>query len=258
MLGYEPALRLGAFLSVLGLLLLAERLAPWSHPRALGWRRWLPNFGLVALGSVLVRLTFPLGVVAVAVWAQGAGFGLFHWVGLPFWVALPLAIVLLDLIVWAQHVATHKVPVLWRLHRVHHADPEMDASTGLRFHPVELWLSTLLKMAAVALLGAPPEAVLIFEIILNASSLFEHAAIRLPERLDRALAWVIVTPRLHRIHHSERPEETDSHYGFFLSVWDRILGTWRGAPAGELVLGVKGYRATGEQRLWRLLTQPLR
>jgi sterol desaturase/sphingolipid hydroxylase (fatty acid hydroxylase superfamily) len=258
MLGYETLLRIGGFLGVLALLLLAERLAPWNHARPLGWRRWPANAALPILGTVLIRLTIPLGLVAVAIWAERAGFGLFHWLGLPFWLALPLTIVLMDFAVWAQHVATHKIPALWRLHRVHHADPELDTTSGLRFHPAELWFSMLYKLALVALLGASPEGVLLFEIILNAASMFEHAAIRIPERLDRALRWVVVTPSLHRIHHSERRDETDSNYGFFLSVWDRLFGTWRGAPEGELVLGVRDYRASAEQSLWRLLTQPLR
>ena len=134
----------------------------------------------------------------------------------------------------------------------------MDASTGLRFHPIELWLSMLVKMAAVVALGLPPEGVVAFEIVLNAASMFEHAAIRIPPRLDRALGWLVVTPRQHRIHHSERPEETDSHYGFFLSIWDRLLGTWRGAHQGELVLGVRGWRAADQQGLVPLLAQPFR
>ncbi|MDB5415133.1 MAG: sterol desaturase family protein [Rubritepida sp.] len=254
----EAIIRLAAFLGVLALLLVGERLIPWQVPRPLGWRRWVPNLGLVALGSVLVRFTLPFAAVGVAIWAQSRGLGLLNWLDTPGWLAIPLTVVIFDLLIYGQHRATHAIPWLWRLHRVHHADPEMDATTGLRFHPIEIWLSMLLKMAAALALGAPPAGMVAFEIILNATSLFEHAAIRIPARLDRALAWVIVTPRLHRIHHSERQEETDSHYGFCLSVWDRIFGSWRGAPKGELVLGVIGYRAAGEQRVLPLLTQPFR
>jgi sterol desaturase/sphingolipid hydroxylase (fatty acid hydroxylase superfamily) len=252
----EASLRLAAFLGVLALLLLAERLVPWAQPHPLGWRRWIPNFGLVALGAVVVRFGLPLAAVGAAAWAEARGVGLMNWAGLPLWASLPLTIVLFDLAIYLQHRVFHAVPVLWRLHRVHHADPEMDASTGLRFHPIELWLSMVIKIVLAVALGAPPEGVVLFEILLNATSLFEHAAIRIPPRLDRALGWVIVTPNLHRIHHSEREHETNSHYGFCLSVWDRLFGTWRGRWEGELVLGVQGYRAVEEQTLPRLLVQP--
>lgn len=254
----EATWRLAAFLGVLALLLLAERIIPWGGPRPLGARRWVANLGLVALGAVLVRLTLPLAAVGAAFWAQRADLGLMNRLDLPLWASLPLTVVAFDLLIYLQHRVFHAVPALWALHRVHHADPEMDATTGLRFHPVEIWLSMLVKMAAAVALGAPPEGVLAFEIILNAASLFEHAAIRLPPGLDRALGWVIVTPRLHRIHHSEREEETNSHYGFCLSVWDRLFGTWRGRWEGELVLGVRGWRAAEEQTLPRLLVQPFR
>lgn len=253
----EATLRLGAFAGVLAALILAERLLPWAHPRPLGMRRWLPNLGLVAVGSVLVRFTLPLAAVAAAFWAQAQGIGLMNWLDLPLWVAIPLTVVVFDLIIYFQHRIFHHVPWLWRLHRVHHADPEMDATTGVRFHPVEIWLSMLVKIAFAVALGAPPEGILAFEIILNATSLFEHAAIRLPPKLDRALGWVIVTPNLHRIHHSEREHETDSHYGFCLSLWDRLFGTWRGKWEGELVLGVRGHRELDRQTLRRMLTQPL-
>jgi len=254
----EATLRLGAFLGVFALLLAAERLIPWNVPRPLGWRRWLPNLTLVALGGVTVRFLMPLAAVGAAIWAQSQGIGLFNWLDIPFWLALPLTVVLLDLLIYFQHRIFHAVPWLWRLHRVHHADPEMDASTGLRFHPIEIWLSMWVKIAAALALGAPPEGIIAFEIILNAASLFEHAAIHIPPRLDRALGWVIVTPSLHRIHHSEREEETNSHYGFCLSVWDRIFGTWRGTWVGALVLGIRGYRAPTEQRVLPMLTQPFR
>ena len=252
----EATLRLAAFGGVLLLLIAAERLIPWDQPHPLGWRRWLPNLGLVAVGSVLVRFSLPLVAVGAAIWAQAQGIGLMNWAGLPLWAGIPLTIILFDLIIYFQHRIFHAVPVLWRLHRVHHADPEMDATTGVRFHPVEIWISMLVKIAFAVALGAPPEGIIAFEIILNAASLFEHAAIRIPPRLDRALGWVIVTPNLHRIHHSEREEETNSHFGFCLSVWDRIFGTWRGRWVGELVLGVRGYRALERQGLWALLRQP--
>lgn len=254
----EATLRLAAFLGVLALLVAAERLIPWSQPRPLGWRRWLPNLGLVALGALLVRFGLPLAAVGAAAWAEARGIGLMNWAGLPLWASLPLTVLLFDLAIYLQHRVFHAVPALWRLHRVHHADPELDASTGVRFHPLELWLSMVIKVALAVALGAPPEGVVLFEVLLNAASLFSHAAIALPPRLEAALARVIVTPGLHRIHHSEREHETNSHYGFCLSVWDRLFGTWRGRWEGELVLGVREWRAPEEQTLPRLLAQPFR
>jgi sterol desaturase/sphingolipid hydroxylase (fatty acid hydroxylase superfamily) len=252
----EGFLRLAAFVGVLGILIIAERAIPWAQPHPVGRRRWLHNLGLVAIGSVLVRFTLPFAAVGMAIWAQSRDFGLMNALDLPLWLSVPLTIVVFDALIYFQHRVFHSVPILWRLHRVHHADPEMDATTGVRFHPAEIWLSMLVKMGAAVLLGAPPEGVIAFEIVLNASSLFEHAAIAIPPRLDRALGWLIVTPNLHRIHHSERMEETNSHYGFCLSIWDRLFGTWRGRWEGSLVIGVKGYRATEEQTLGRLLLQP--
>jgi len=263
MLSHEPLIRLGAFLGILAVLILAERLWPWAAARPtgtaarpLGARRWWGNLGLLAVGTVLIRLIVPAAAMGAAFWAQARGWGLLA--GAPGWLAVPLTVVLLDLLIYFQHRAFHAVPWLWRLHRVHHADTELDATSGLRFHPVELLLSVFIKMAAVVALGAPPEGVLIFEVLLNASSMFEHSAIALPGWLDRALRPVIVTPSLHRIHHSERREETDSNFGFNLSVWDRLFGTWRGQHAGVLKLGIGAFDGPGEQRLDRLLVQPLR
>ncbi len=254
----EATWRLGAFLGVLALLVLAERLIPWAQPHPLGARRWLPNLGLVALGSVLVRFTLPLAAVGAAIWAQRADVGLMNWLDVPLWLALPLTVVVFDLQIYFQHRVFHAVPALWALHRVHHADPEMDASTGVRFHPVEIWLSMVIKIVFAVALGAPPEGIVVFEILLNATSLFEHAAIRIPPALDRALGWVIVTPNLHRIHHSERRHETDSNFGFNLSVWDRWLGTLREQPDGPITLGIGAYGAARDQRIDQLVVQPFR
>jgi sterol desaturase/sphingolipid hydroxylase (fatty acid hydroxylase superfamily) len=258
MLMYETMLRLAAFLSILGLLMLAEQIAPWRVARPLGRRRWLHNLGLLAVGSVLVRLLVPAAAMGAAFWAQGRGFGLLPALDLPLWASIVLTVVLLDLLIYFQHRIFHAVPLLWRLHRVHHADTEMDATTGLRFHPLELLLSVFIKIAAVVVLGAPPEGVLVFEVILNASSMFEHAAITLPPRLDAALRRVIITPSLHRIHHSERREETDSNFGFNLSLWDQWFGTLRREHSGALRLGIGAYGTPRDQRLDQLLLQPIR
>jgi sterol desaturase/sphingolipid hydroxylase (fatty acid hydroxylase superfamily) len=261
MLEHEAAIRLAAFLGVLLALVVLERLRPWRAVRPLGMRRWPANLGLALLGSLLVRAAVPAAAVGAAVWAEGRGIGLFPALGAPAWVAVPLTILLLDLLVYWQHRVTHTVPLLWRLHRVHHADPELDATSGLRFHPAEILLSMGLKMAAAVALGAPPAAVLAFEVLLNATAMFNHAAIRLPPRAEPWVRLVLVTPEMHRTHHSEVRAETDSCYGFCLPWWDRLFGSYRAAPAaGEdgVVIGVPGWREATEQRLGRLLVQPLR
>jgi len=238
--------------------MIAERLAPWRVARPLGARRWLHNIGLLALGSVAVRLVVPAAAMGAAFWAQSREIGLFPALELPLWATIPLTIVLLDLLLYFQHRVFHAVPWLWRLHRVHHADTEMDTTTGLRFHPVEILLSVFIKMGAAVALGAPPEGVLAFELLLNVSSMFNHAAITLPPRLDAALRQVTITPSLHRIHHSERWEETDSNFGLNLSIWDRIFGTLRREHEGRLVLGIGAFGKPRDQRLDQLLLQPVR
>ncbi len=260
MLTQEPVIRLAAFATVLVAMAVLERAFP-RRPQRLSWRRWPSNFGLVALSSVMLRLVAPAGAVGVAFWAESRGLGLFPALGVPFWVAAPVAVLLLDALIYFQHRVFHAVPLLWRLHRVHHADPELDASSGLRFHPVEILLSLGIKAVAVIALGAPPEAVLVFEVLLNATALFNHANLALPAWLDRPLRWVLVTPDMHRVHHSELREETDSDFGFCLSCWDRMFGTYIAEPSkGQLgmVIGVEGLRADGEQRIDRLLIQPLK
>ena len=258
MLSYEPIWRMSVFILVLLVLLLAERVVPWRVPRPMGPRRWPHNIGLLVAGAVLVRLVVPAAAIGAAIWAEARGLGLFPALALPLWATLPLTVVLLDLLIYFQHRVFHAVPWLWRLHRVHHADPEMDATTGLRFHPVEILLSVFVKIAAVVVLGAPPEGLLLFEIMLNASSMFEHAAITIPPRLDAALRRLIVTPSLHRIHHSERREETDSNFGFNLSVWDLWFGTLRRQHQGPLKLGIGIFGAAQDQRLDQLLLQPIK
>ncbi|MBR0670884.1 sterol desaturase family protein [Roseomonas soli] len=259
MLAQEPVIRLSVFAAVLVAMALLEHAFP-RRPQRLSWRRWPSNFGLVAISSVLLRLVAPAGAVGVAAWAEARGLGLFPALGVPAWVAAPVAVVLLDMLIYFQHRVFHAVPLLWRLHRVHHADPELDASSGLRFHPVEILLSFAIKAAAVVALGAPAEGVLVFEVLLNATSLFNHANLALPAWLDRPLRLLLVTPDMHRVHHSEIRVETDSDFGFCLPWWDRIFGTYRAEPAkGQLgmVIGVECFRADDEQRIDRLLLQPL-
>jgi sterol desaturase/sphingolipid hydroxylase (fatty acid hydroxylase superfamily) len=260
MLSQEPIIRLSVFALVLLAMAALEHGFP-RRPQRLGWRRWPSNLGLVAVSTAMLRVVAPAGAVGVALWAESQGLGLFPALGLPFWVAAPAAVLLLDLLIYLQHRVFHAVPVLWRLHRVHHADPELDASSGLRFHPVEILLSLGIKAAAVVALGAPAEAVLVFEVLLNATSLFNHANVAIPAWLDRPLRWVLVTPDMHRVHHSEDRAETDSDFGFCLSCWDRMFGTYVAEPAkGQLgmVIGVEGLREDHQQRIDRLLVQPFR
>jgi sterol desaturase/sphingolipid hydroxylase (fatty acid hydroxylase superfamily) len=261
LLAAEPVIRLAAFAGVLALCAAGELLAPWRRPAVPRRRRWPSNLGLVALDSLLLRVLFPTAAIGAALAAEAQGIGLLRWVGAPGWVAVPVAVALLDLAIYLQHRVFHAVPWLWRLHRVHHADLELDATTGLRFHPIEILLSMAIKIGVVVALGAPALAVLLFEVLLNAGSLFSHANIALPPRLEGWLRGMIVTPEMHRVHHSVVRAETDSNFGFCLSWWDRLLGTYRAAPAAGLdgmTVGIEAFRDSAELRLDRLLTQPFR
>jgi len=257
----ELFIRLAAFGAVLAAMVVWELLAPLRHQRIGRLARWPSNFGVVALDALVVRLLLPIGAVALALLAEARGWGLFNALGLPAWAAIPLGIIVLDLAIYLQHVLFHAVPALWRLHRMHHADLEFDVTTGVRFHPIEILLSMAIKLGVVAALGAPAVAVLVFEVLLNATSMFNHANVRLPGGLDRALRWVVVTPDMHRVHHSIRPRETNSNFGFNLPWWDRLFGTYRAQPeAGHLamVIGIDQFRDARELRLDHMLTQPFR
>jgi sterol desaturase/sphingolipid hydroxylase (fatty acid hydroxylase superfamily) len=257
-ISHESAIRLGFFAGVLALMAAWEVLAPRRRLTTARPVRWLSNLGLVALDTAAVRLLVPLGAVGMALVAQERGWGLFHNVPLPGWLAVALAIVALDFAIYLQHVLFHAVPVLWRLHMVHHADLDFDVTTGVRFHTLEILLSMGIKMAAVALLGAPALAVLTFEVLLNATSMFSHGNVRLPAWLDRVLRLVVVTPEMHRVHHSVDPRETNSNFGFNLPWWDYLLGTYRARPAAGhegMTIGLGQFR---DERLverlhWMLL-----
>lgn len=257
----EPTIRLFAFASVLAALMAWEVLSPRRQRPLSRWRRWPGNLALVALNTAMVRVLFPLGVAGAALWADGAGWGFFNRIGTPAWVAFVGSLLVLDVVIYGQHVAMHRVPVLWRLHRVHHADIDVDVTTGVRFHPLEILLSMAIKVALVVALGAPAAAVIVFEIVLNATSMFNHANVGIPVGVDRALRRVLVTPDMHRVHHSVRREETDSNFGFNLPWWDRLFRTYRDEPKdGQLgaVLGLGQFREPGELRLDRVLLQPFR
>lgn len=257
----EPVIRLSIFLGILLLMALWEFLTP-RRPQAIGRAlRWPNNLGLVVLNTLIVRLLFPLAGVGMAFVAQRNDWGVFNLAPLPVWIKIPAAVVLLDLIIYGQHVMFHAVPALWRLHRMHHADLEFDVTTGVRFHPGEIVLSMLLKLAAVAALGALPVAVLAFEVLLNATSMFNHGNVRFPSGLDRWLRFVLVTPDMHRVHHSIDRRETDSNFGFNVPWWDRLFGTYRAQPAlghDEMILGIDRFHTPRELWLDRMLLQPLR
>jgi sterol desaturase/sphingolipid hydroxylase (fatty acid hydroxylase superfamily) len=257
----ESAIRLAAFVGVLALMALWEVAAP-RRKRALGRRaRWPGNLGVVIIDTLLVRLLFPTAAIGVALLAEARGWGLFHALAVPWGVAVVLSVVLLDLAIYAQHVLFHAVPLLWRLHRMHHADLDVDVTTGVRFHPVEIILSLFLKWVVIILLGAPALAVLLFEVVLNATSMFNHSNIAMPQVVDRVVRLLVVTPDMHRVHHSIRRRETNSNFGFNFPWWDRLFGTYRGQPDGGhdgMTLGLDSFRDPGEQRLDRMLLQPLR
>ncbi|MCS6781075.1 MAG: sterol desaturase family protein [Geminicoccaceae bacterium] len=261
LLKHEPLLRLATFLVVLAVMAAAEVVSPRRRreiPRVL---RWTNNLALVVLDTAILRLLFPVLAVGMAFLAREHGFGLFNMLAVPGWLAILATIVILDLVVYLQHVLFHAVPGLWRLHRVHHADLEIDVTTGLRFHPIEIVLSMVLKLGTVAALGAPPAAVLLFEVILNGMAMFNHSNVKLPDPVDRVLRLVVVTPDMHRVHHSIRPVETNSNYGFNLSLWDRLFGTYRAQPAlghEGMTIGIEQFRERRELWLDRMLTQPFR
>lgn len=242
-LAHEPAIRIAAFLGVFAVMAAWEAAAPRRarlHPRGV---RWTANLALVALNTLMLRVAFPTAAVAFALYAGERHWGLLAAIDLPFWAAIVVAVVALDFAIWLQHVMFHAVPVLWRLHRVHHADPDYDVTTGARFHPIEIVLSTLIKLAVVGLVGAPALAVLLFEVLLNATAMFNHANVRLPAGLDRALRRFVVTPDMHRVHHSMAVDEANSNFGFNLPWWDRLFGTYRASarlPQERMAIGVRG------------------
>ncbi|PIQ36540.1 MAG: sterol desaturase [Lysobacterales bacterium CG17_big_fil_post_rev_8_21_14_2_50_64_11] len=260
LLAHEGSIRLGAFVSVLIVVALIERRWP-ARSDAGGARRTLTNASLVVIGSLLLRVAFPVLAVGLAsrVHAQAGGlFGALHW---PATLEIVLAIVLLDLAIYWQHRLFHVIPVLWRMHRVHHCDVAFDVTTGVRFHPFEIAASMALKLALVALLGPDPVAVIAFELLLSLGSLITHGNYAFSTAIDRRIRWLLVTPSMHRIHHSVRREETDSNYGFHLSIWDRLFASYRAqphSPEREMAIGLDAFREPSAQRLPALLAQPFK
>lgn len=223
--------------------------------------RWANNLSLVLVNGLVLPLTLPILAVAFAALMQEQQFGLFNWLSLPIALNVLLCVIALDCIIYWQHRLFHRLPILWRLHRVHHADQDIDVTTGARFHFIEIWLSMIIKLAAIALLGAPPLAVLIFEIVLNASAMFNHSNIAISKKIDNAIRALFVTPDMHRVHHSVARNETDSNFGFCLSVWDRIFKSYIAQPKlghQNMHIGISLFREANEQSFWKMLTQPFR
>jgi sterol desaturase/sphingolipid hydroxylase (fatty acid hydroxylase superfamily) len=257
----EPRIRLAAFAGIFAAMAVWEILAPRRDQKPGRRTRWPGNIAIVVLDTVLVRLVFPTTAVGLALVAEARGWGLSHALDVPAWASLLLAVAALDLAIYLQHVLFHAVPALWRLHRMHHADLELDVTTGARFHPVEMLLSMGIKLGVVAALGAPAVAVLAFEVLLNATSMLNHSNIDMPPWLDRVLRRIVVTPDMHRVHHSIVARETNGNFGFNLPWWDRLFGTYRAQPeAGHeaMIIGIEQFREPAEQRLDRMLTQPFR
>ena len=262
LLDFEGAIRMAAFGAMLALMAAWEVAAPRRRLSLPKGRRWFANLGITLLNVVMVRALFPTAAVGVALAAGERNWGLFNALTVPAPLAFVLSFIALDFVIWIQHIAFHRVPLLARLHRMHHVDLDFDVTTGLRFHPVEIVLSLLLKFAAVLALGAPAAAVLLFELALNLGSLFNHGNVRMPRAIDRALRWLVVTPDMHRVHHSIVPEEINSNYGFFLSWWDRLFGTYNAAPrAGHdaMTIGVRDTRDPAVcAALWPMLALPFK
>ena len=241
----EVAIRLGFFFGTFAVMALWEVLAPRRALTLSRAVRWVNNLGLVFFNSVVLRLLFPAAAVGMAAFAAEQGWGLFNYYDVPAGIAIPLSIVAMDFVIYLQHVMVHAVPLFWRLHRVHHADPDYDVTTGARFHTLEIILSMLIKFATIMVLGPPLVAVVIFEVVLNAMAMFNHGNVGLPRGLDRVLRWLVVTPDMHRVHHSVADDEANSNFGFNLSWWDRLFGTYRDQPrAGHqgMTIGIHQYR----------------
>lgn len=261
MMNVEVLVRLAAFALVFAAMALWEIAAPRRSPMAGRWPRWPSNIGILLVDVLALRIFIPTAAVGAALFAAGRGWGLLHQAGLRLSLAALIGFLVLDLVIYAQHVVFHKVPMLWRLHRMHHADLDIDVTTGLRFHPVEILISMLVKIATVIAFGIPVVAVLLFEVVLNATSMFNHANVAIPPAVDRVLRLVLVTPDMHRVHHSALRRETDSNFGFNVPWWDRLFRTYRAQPeAGHkaMTIGLPIFRELRELRLDRLLTQPFR
>jgi sterol desaturase/sphingolipid hydroxylase (fatty acid hydroxylase superfamily) len=260
-LANEPIFRVSAFFGILAAIAVWEALEPRRARSFSRWLRWPNNLSIIALNTVLARLAFPVAAVGTAALAEQRGWGIFNVFDVPEMAAIVISVVALDFAIYLQHVLFHAVPSLWRLHRMHHADLDFDVTTGARFHPIEILLSMGLKLGAVSALGAPAVAVIVFEVLLNGTAMFNHGNIRIATAVDTVLRWFVVTPDMHRVHHSAVPREANSNFGFSLPWWDRLFGTYRDQPADGhegMNIGIAQFRDRRELWLDRLLTQPFR
>ena len=258
-LEYESEIRLAVFLGMFITIAVWELAAPRRLLSCSRLFRWSSNLGIVVLNTISLRLIFPVAAIGVSGYAMSRGWGVFNILQLPNWIEVALSIVALDFIIYWQHVVFHKVPLFWRLHRVHHTDLDFDVTTGVRFHPAEILLSMIIKMLAVVVIGAGAVAVLIFELVLNASSMFNHGNVRLPLRADKALRLILVTPDMHRVHHSTVVDETNSNFGFNLPWWDYIFNTYRSQPSAghdAMTLGLSEFRVLRKQTVLDLVVLP--
>ncbi|MFT4726479.1 MAG: sterol desaturase/sphingolipid hydroxylase (fatty acid hydroxylase superfamily) [Granulosicoccus sp.] len=261
LLAHEAIWRFACFFAVFAAMAAWEVTSPRRLQRIPKMFRWSNNLAIMILDALVLRYGFPLLAVGLATIAEVNNWGLLNLIAMPVWVAFFISLFVMDLIIYFQHVMFHKVPILWRLHRMHHADLEFDVTTGIRFHPVEIVVSMSIKLATVLALGPPVLAVIVFEILLNATALFNHSNAKIPLKFDKILRWFVVTPDMHRVHHSVIPYETNSNYGFNLPWWDRILGTYRDQPRNghlEMTIGLEQFRSQIDLRLDQMLIQPLR
>lgn len=258
-IGHETFIRLSFFFGIFLIIAFFEILHPRRSLATSKSSRWFGNLGVVVIGSAALRAVFPITAVQLAFVANEKGWGIFNAGDLPFWLMVVLSIVILDFIIYLQHVMFHAVPTLWRLHMMHHADLDYDLTTGIRFHPVEILISMLIKFSAIVVIGAPALSVIFFEVILNGMAMFNHGNFHLPITVDRIMRLFVVTPDMHRVHHSVFPSETNSNYGFNLSWWDRIMGTYHAQPRlghTDMTIGLNQFRDPAKLNLWWMLILP--
>jgi sterol desaturase/sphingolipid hydroxylase (fatty acid hydroxylase superfamily) len=256
---YEPLIRLVCFAGIFAAVALGELAAPRRTLTTSKSARWFANIGIVVINAVALRIVFPLAAVGIAIVASERGWGLFNNIPIPYWLAVVLSVAFLDFVIYVQHVMFHAIPALWRLHMMHHADMDIDLTTGSRFHPIEILLSMLIKMAMVMVIGAPAVGVILFEILLNGTAMFNHGNIFLPLGLDKVLRLFVVTPDMHRVHHSVLPFETNSNFGFNVPWWDRMMGTYRPQPRKGhegMTIGLNQFRDPARLTLPRILAMP--
>lgn len=257
----EAALRLGIFVGVFVIIGILEYVLP-KRPKTNDWKqRWITNFSILIIDIIFLRVTIGAAAFLTAIYAQSHGWGLFGYLQWPFWLEAIISFLILDFAIYLQHVVSHSLPVFWRLHQVHHADLDVDLTTGTRFHPIEILVSMIYKAGLVAALGVDPWIVIVFEAVLNGFAVFTHGNVSLPEWLDRSLRYLVCTPDMHRVHHSIIPSETDTNFGFFLSIWDRFCGTMLHGPSkGQfgVELGLAELRNPTDVTLWRILIMPFR